>query len=301
MIFKRDPIAMASQNWHFDDPVITSASYSEGVEPELTIAGNQPLLATFADEGRTITVMPAPALAPPPTTGSSALPSPEPAQSTATSVAVPAPASIPTSSGGSPAAREHYLIVLDASHGGDEPGAALSQKLAEKDVTLTIARRVRTQLQERGLATLMVRDADATLPLDDRAALANTSQAAVYIAIHAGGLGQGVHVYTSLLAPADPAIFVPWDQAQAAFVRSSRILASAVNDELGKNRLRAPLALQPAPLRPLNNITAAAIAVEVGPPGEPIETLNNSDYQDSVAKALAAALVTVRPRIEASR
>jgi N-acetylmuramoyl-L-alanine amidase len=194
-------------------------------------------------------------------------------------------------------------VVIDASHGGRERGAALSAKLAEKDVTLALARALRKQLTERGMSSLMVRDSDNTLTPDQRAVLTNTSQAAVYVAIHAGGLDRGVRVYTSMLSPADAprGPLVPWEQAQAAFLRSSRLVGSSILDELGKSHVRVASDPLPAPVRPLNNIAAAAVAVEVGPLGNDMESVSNPDYQEVVVKALASALATVRPKVERAR
>ena len=194
-------------------------------------------------------------------------------------------------------------MVIDASHGGRERGAALSQKLAEKDVTLALARSLRIQLTERGVSSLMVRDADNTLTPDQRAVLANTSQAAVYLAIHAGGLDRGVRVYTSMLSPPDrkrgPVVL--WEEAQASFLTGTRLVGSSILDELAKSHVRVAPAPLPAPVRPLNNIAAAAVAVEVGPLTDDMETVSNPDYQEVVAKALASALASVRPKLERTR
>ena len=119
------------------------------------------------------------------------------------------PSKLPTTTepgtGGLPSAvaRARFLVVVDASHGGPERGAALSNEIAEKDVTLALARRLRNELQLRGVQTVMVRENDADVALDDRAVLANTSHATVYVTLHAAVLGSGVRIYTSMLAPAE--------------------------------------------------------------------------------------------------
>ena len=310
MVFANDPVAMASQNWQFDDSVITSAHYTDGPEPELVISGNQPLLATFADSGKSISVMPAPAVsadsqsAAPADQGIAAVPPQAPSIPPPSAISGSAPAGTANPVTNAPtAAQARYLIAIDASHGGNEPGAALGQQLLEKDITLAIARKLRTQLQARGLESMMVRDGDTTVSLDDRAVLANTSHAAVYVALHAGNLGRGVKVYTSALSSADatPGLFVPWEKAQANFVRTSELLAAVVVDEFTKSNSQVPVALFPAPVRPLNNVAGAALAVEVAPLRGNLESLTNASYQDAVAQALAAALTTVRPKIEAAQ
>ena len=69
-----------------------------------------------------------------------------------------------------------YSSPLLIDVGGDELGATLSDKLTEKEVTLSLARRLRNELQARGIPTMMVRDNDATIPIDDRAAAANAAR-----------------------------------------------------------------------------------------------------------------------------
>jgi N-acetylmuramoyl-L-alanine amidase len=197
-------------------------------------------------------------------------------------------------------ARQRYLVVIDASHGGTERGAALSNEVAEKNVTLALARRLRYELQIRGVQAVMVRENDTGVELDERAALTNTSHAAVYITLHAAVLGRGVRIYTSLLAPAEAdAAFRPWETAQAPHVEASRVLSAAVAAELAKRRITA--ASLAAPVRPLNNVTAAAIAVEVTPPSGDARSINLPSYQQRVAAAVAAAVFQVRLQLEQMR
>ena len=147
---------------------------------EVTVVGDASLMATFSNDGRTITIAPAPQRPAPPVA---------PTPNTAVQSAVQsAPPSIPPSPSPPPASttvpatsanhQAAYVVVVDASHGGDERGAALTDKLAEKDVTLAIARRLRQELENRGISVVMLRDSDATVNLDQRAALANNARPA---------------------------------------------------------------------------------------------------------------------------
>ena len=300
MVFAKDALLMATQRWQFDDDVITSADYIDGSEPELIISSTQPLLATFADNGRRVVIGPAPQSTSAEPSGTAEMSSDVQPQAGKPErlPSLPSAAIIPTS-----LEQERYLVVIDASHGGRERGAALSAKLAEKDVTLSLARSLRQQLAERGLSSLMVRDSDSTLTPDQRAVVANTSQGAVYVAIHAGGLDRGVRVYTSMLSPTeasrDPA--VPWERAQAGFVSISRLVGSSILDELSKNHVRVASAPLPVPVRPLNNVAAPAVAIEVGPLTNDMESVSNQDYQEVVAKSLVSALVAVRSRVERAK
>jgi hypothetical protein len=99
-----------------------------------------------------------------------------------------------------------------------------------------------------------------------------------------------------MLAAAAPAQgLLPWETAQASFVTASQRIASIMVDEMGRRALDFPVVLLPAPVRPLNNIAGAGVAVEVAPQRRDPDTLSDSDYQQAVAAALANAIVAAHP------
>ena len=123
------------------------------------------------------------------------------------------------------------------------------------------------------------------------------------VALHAGTLGRGVRIYTSVLAPQPPAAassFIPWETAQAGYVVSSRKLAAAILDQFNRQNADVPAELLPAPVRPLNNISSPALAIEVPPQHSVAETLGDATYQQSLATALAAAIAGVKPQLGAT-
>lgn len=76
-------------------------------------------------------------------------------------------------------------IVIDAGHGGKDPGAVYSN-MKEKDIVLDIARHVRNYLkQDPSLKIYMTRDKDVFIPLEERTAIANKLKADIFISIHA--------------------------------------------------------------------------------------------------------------------
>ena len=197
--------------------------------------------------------------------------------------------------------RPRFLVVLDPAHGGDDPGATLSEKLLEKDVTLALARRLRSELQARGIAATLARDADANLPPDQRAQLANAAHAAVFLSLHASTGGSGLRVATALLPPAlesKPGLWVPWDRAQSPYLDTSRAVAEALVEQAVEREL--PSVLLAAPVAPLSHVTGAAVAVEIAPPfaqrGSP-QALMSGAYQQQVAAALAAGLAAARKNL----
>jgi len=77
-------------------------------------------------------------------------------------------------------------IVIDAGHGGHDPGAVGPRKLYEKDVVLDIALKVRKILMADPLnEVLLTRDKDVFIPLEERTSIANRKNADLFVSIHA--------------------------------------------------------------------------------------------------------------------
>lgn len=93
------------------------------------------------------------------------------------------------------------LVVIDAGHGGHDPGASGAGGSREKDVTLLLARAVRDALLREGrVRVAMTRDADRFLVLDERADVARRLGADLFVSIHADAAdnpdASGATVYT---------------------------------------------------------------------------------------------------------
>jgi len=191
-----------------------------------------------------------------------------------------------------------FFVMIDPSHGGYDKGATFGGKLVEKDITLRLAREVRKELEERGIAARLLRESDIDLSLDRRAEITNEQRASVYVAIHAGRPGKGVRVYAPVLTDTQQPLagrFQPWDSAQSGALSRSQNLAHAVSDELKKKGLT--VANMGVPLRPLNNINAPAIAVELAPEEDDLQSLESQKRQNSVATAIALGIVQARSQI----
>ena len=76
------------------------------------------------------------------------------------------------------------LVVIDAGHGGHDPGTEAAGDVAEKDVALQIARRLRDALVARGIDARLTRDSDTFLTLSERTQLANINGADLFVSIH---------------------------------------------------------------------------------------------------------------------
>jgi len=294
MLFKRDPIlSPGSQSISFDNKVITHAAYSENNgDAELEVAANEPLMATFSPDRRTIIVSPIQQPPANPTAAGTGTAAQTPAQFS------PAPnaPSNNTNANSSPTFHR-VLAVVDPAHGGEERGAALTNTLAEKDVTLGFARLLRHELEIRGFAVALLRDADTTSTLDQRAAAANTARAGIYISLHAVSQGSGARVYTALMPVegTSKGVFHAWNAAQAPALTISRIASQAIAAELQKREF--PARASSASLRPLNNLFMPAVAVELAPGANGIADLTSANYQQRAAAAIADAIVSVRDRL----
>ena len=281
--FRREPVIAAADHTAFTDPLITGANFSEhdGVA-ELDVTGNSALMANFADGGKTIIV-----------TGALAPPPPAVAQLPIPQVNVAPPVAQPPK----PPAGPRFLVLIDPAHGGTEIGSAISPTLPEKDVVLALARKLQRELQSRGIAAGLLRNADIAITLDQRAISANAARPAIYVALHAANSGKGVHVFTSLL-PAESVSsrdFLPWETAQSAYLDLSGSVAGSVTAELEARKL--PNATLAAPLRPMNNIAAPAIAIEIASPSNDVSEIASPAYLDQVAQSIAAGIAAVRGKI----
>ena len=288
MTFIRDPVVSNAYILRLENPLVASIAFSENNgRAELVVQGRGPLLAQFAAGGKTIDIGPAPRQA------ESAPPAAAPGAAPA---AAPAPPTLQSLT-----ARPPFMVMLDAGHGGDDRGALLSETLEEKGVTLAFARRLRSELQSHGISAVMSRDADVTVPIEHRAAMADAARVAIFLSLHAASEGRGVRVYTATInsATVKAGGFVPWDTAQAGYVLTSRALADLVKAELGRHDI--PNSELLAPLKPLNNVAAAAIAIEVSPSGSDVDSVNAVAYQQRIAAAIAEAIVVGRPRVEGQR
>src|SRR5271170_5269971 len=304
MTFSREPVAApASPTLTFGSKTIPEATYSESNgAAQITVNTTIPLIASFSHDGRTITLAPVKSESAAATTGTpvpqAATPEASAPGQTPTATAAAAPqntaATQPSAPRPSSSAARRYFAVVDASHGGNDRGEALSTTLAEKDVTVAFARRLRQELENRGIPTLILRDSDATISLDERAFFANTAHAAVYVALHAASNGHGVRLYTSLIpytGEDDRGPFLSWTTAQRPFIPVSEAAAASVAAELKKQQVAVRTLT--APLRPLNNIVTAAIAVELAPSSSDVSQLTSPDYQQLIATAVANGIANI--------
>ncbi|MEW4447870.1 N-acetylmuramoyl-L-alanine amidase [Qipengyuania sp. JC766] len=100
-----------------------------------------------------------------------------------------------------PPDRTRPLVVIDAGHGGKDPGASV-EGLREKDIVLGLAKSLRDRLvEEGGIRVALTRDDDTYLILEERPQIARRLDADLFISIHADSAGdqlgvRGASIYT---------------------------------------------------------------------------------------------------------
>ena len=138
-----------------------------------------------------------------------------------------------------PGAAGRPLVVLDAGHGGSDPGAiGVSKQISEKQLTLAVARDLRDVLVERGrVRVAMTRDDDTYVSLDDRAAVARRLNAGLFVSLHMDSapnpLARGASVYSlSDVASSEEAARVAAAQNRGAVAESNDGSARAMLSDL---------------------------------------------------------------------
>ena len=206
------------------------------------------------------------------------------------------PAEAQSPSNPAPVPPPRFAVVLDAAHGGDDAGGRLASGQLEKAATLALSVRLRSLLGARGMTVVTTRESDTTVEAAQRAATANRAKAAACLSIHATESGSGIHLFTSSLAPTQPAQFVAWKTAQSAWITRSLALSGAINSALQHDGFNVTLSR--TALVGVDNMTCPALAIEIaparGPDGKVTAEPDDSDYQARIANSLAAALLEWR-------
>src|SRR5690606_307343 len=98
-----------------------------------------------------------------------------------------------------PLAPVRATLVVDAGHGGKDPGARGVSIRPEKAITLEIAHKLAADLRRRGANVVMTRSDDRFVPLSGRAALAERQRVDLFVSVHADAApraaANGVSVY----------------------------------------------------------------------------------------------------------
>ena len=102
-------------------------------------------------------------------------------------------------SSGSSGGDAPITVVIDAGHGGHDRGGIPGQRIAEKDMTLDVALRLKNILSSSGYRVVMTRSTDVFVTLGGRVAIANSYRNAIFVCIHFNATGRrgasGIETY----------------------------------------------------------------------------------------------------------
>lgn len=216
-------------------------------------------------------------------------------------------------------------VVIDPGHGGADAGKKGVNGLLEKDVTLAIALELQRVLDgQQGIEVVVTRTDDSTMGLIERTEFANQQQGDLFISIHCNGwyAGDAQGVETYFLSPAksewdvevartenltdgiaEDVDFIVWDLVQNLYIQESATLAEAVQGRLASDLGMTNRGVKQAGFRVLVGAYMPAILVEVGflSNSKDAQRLGESGFHRQVARALSAAVLDFRARMEAVR
>ncbi|MBI5753484.1 MAG: N-acetylmuramoyl-L-alanine amidase [Hydrogenophilales bacterium] len=215
-------------------------------------------------------------------------------------------------------------IALDAGHGGEDPGAKGARGTFEKDVTLSIAKRVKAQLDEEpNMRGFLVRDGDYFIPLGNRVVKARKVSADLFVSIHADAFinpearGSSVFALSENGATSAAARWLAkrendadliggvnldvkdkylkqtlLDLSQTATINDSMRLGKAVLGELGGVNTLHKAAVEQAGFAVLKAPDIPSILVETAFITNPDEEarLTDEEYQDKMAAAIVSGI-----------
>ena len=214
------------------------------------------------------------------------------------------------------------IVVLDAGHGGKDPGAIGKHGTKEKDVALDITKRAGHLLEKSGINVVYTRDEDVFIPLLDRTKIANESKGKLFVSIHANANKnrkvQGFETYLLRPGKSEDAIEVatrensvismedftdPYEDlagealimatmAQSTFMKESEDLASMMQMELDKKLTTPNRGVKQAGFYVLIGASMPNALVEVGFLSNPYEEkkLKQDGHKQKIAEAIFQAI-----------
>lgn len=198
-----------------------------------------------------------------------------------------------------------HAVVIDCGHGGIDAGTMSGNGICEKNVTLQVGAKLAELLRTQGVRVFLTRQTDATVALDQRTSMANTSNADAFISIHANASLQkhtnGIETYCivpslltqrfSTLGSSDNQLVRQWhhDTYQESNVLAQKVHDSLLSGARGYNNSVRDLHVKHAiPQVLLGTTTMPATLVEIGFLSHEQEAalLSRSLYQHVIARGI---------------
>ena len=227
-------------------------------------------------------------------------------------------------------------VVIDAGHGGKDPGA-IGSKGKEKDITLAVAKKTGEYIKTKypDVKVIYTRKSDVFVELMERARIANRNNADIFISIHCNSVANapqtcGVETFVmgehrnsanlnvakrenaSILYESDAQAnydgfdpnsteaYIAFSFIQSEFKQRSLELAECVQNELVTKAKRADRGVQQAGFLVLYKTAMPSILVELGFISNPIEEtyMSSTEGQDYLASAIFRAFCTYKTNYE---
>ena len=167
-------------------------------------------------------------------------------------------------------------VVIDAGHGGYDRGGIPGQRVSEKDMTLDVARRLKSVLAASGYRVVMTRDSDVFVPLGTRTAIANSNRNAIFVSVHFNSAtrrgASGIETYF--------------------YSRDSLALASAIHHYVVGGAPSGSRGVRRRGYFVLRKTSIPAVLVECGFLTNPTEAgyAQNASYRQKLAEEIAAGV-----------
>ena len=167
-------------------------------------------------------------------------------------------------------------VVIDAGHGGHDRGGIPGQRVSEKDMTLDVARRLKSVLAASGYRVVMTRDSDVFVPLGTRSSIANSYRNAIFVSVHFNSAtrrgASGIETYF--------------------YGRDSLALASAIHHYVVGTAPSSSRGVRRRGYFVLRRTNIPAVLVECGFLTNPTEAAyaQNASYRQKLAEAIAAGV-----------
>lgn len=183
-----------------------------------------------------------------------------------------------TNSGSTVPAASGKLVVLDAGHGGTDPGATYGKD--EKWYNLDITLRLEKLLKEKGVNVKLTRSSDVFVGLDERAAMANEWGADVFISIHNNSLNKDMHGTMTFYYPGSS---------------TGKIYATIIHNDMLKNLGSNDLGIKSANFVVLRKTKMPAVLVEIGclTNDQELARLNTEEYRQKAAESLCESILKI--------
>jgi N-acetylmuramoyl-L-alanine amidase len=217
---------------------------------------------------------------------------------------------------------EFNTIIIDPGHGGKDPGSIGYKGTKEKDITLDVAKRLAKKIQKNlKVKTILTRDEDVWMRLQDRTRLANDKNGRLFISIHANSvedrrasgfetymIGTNKNAAAVRTAARENAVLdlegtnsakltdedlITATMAQAGFAKQSEQFAALVQEEMNKRVQSKNRGVKQAGFYVLMGASMPNVLIELGFLSNPNEEkkLNSSSYRDMLATSIYYAIL----------